>query len=117
MPIFDYECADCGEIFENIEVWESHRPTACKKCGSSNIKKVIGLPHVQMDADFIKHSYPDPQPPLEELRGKNKYGEGGYSDKPEASTRLRDYDRHKDKDGNWVWTEKRRMYFDQGGKK
>jgi hypothetical protein len=71
-----------------------------------------------MDSDSVLRSVPDPNPPLEELRGKNRPDcEGGYADKPYADTNLNSYDRTKDKYGNSIWREKRRTYFDQGGKK
>ena len=112
MPIFDYTCSDCKQTFENIEVWSSHKATECKFCGSKNIEKVIGCHQVRMDSDVVLRSLPDPVPPLEELRGKNKPGmEGGFKDKPYADTQLKNYKRQKDKNGNWIWTEKRRQYF------
>ncbi len=70
------------------------------------------MPHIRMDPDVVKHNLPDPSPPLEELRGKNKPGTtGGFQDKPYADTNLRNYTRTKDKHGNTIWREKRRQYF------
>ncbi len=71
-----------------------------------------------MDSDVILKSMPDPSPPLEELRGKSKtHKGGGFTDKPYADTQLKNYDRHKDKNGNWIWTEKKRLHVDMGRNK
>ena len=113
IPIYDYQCKECGEVFENIEVWKSHAVIECPECKSSSLERLIGTPNIRMDSDSIKHNLPDASPPLEELRGK---GTEGYKDKPYASTYLKDYTRHKDKRGNIEWREKRRQYIDMGRK-
>jgi putative FmdB family regulatory protein len=112
MPIYDYSCSECGNIWESIEVWKSHAPSECPQCKSKDIQKIMGTPHVRMDSDPILHSIPDPSPPLEELRGKVKPGcEGGYVDKPYADPQLKNYTRRRDKYGNSIWEEKKRVYF------
>ncbi len=117
MPIYDYLCKDCGGIFESIEVWKKHRAKNCKYCGSKRIKKIIGTFHVCTDPDSILRSIPDPSPPLEELRGRNKPGcDGGYADKPYADPQLKNYTRRRDKQGNTIWEEKRKQYIDLGRK-
>ena len=111
MPMYDYRCKDCGEVFESIEVWKSHAAKECKKCQSPNIERCIGTPHIRMDSDPVLHSIPDPTPPLDELRGK---GTHGYKDKPHVD--IKNYTRRKDKYGNSIWEEKHKQYFDQGRK-
>jgi putative FmdB family regulatory protein len=113
MPIWDYECKDCGHIWENIETRSFDTPKICPACGMGNFVKLITTKtEVRMDSDTILRSLPDPVPPLEELRGKTKRGcEGGYVDKPYASTNLKDYIRTRDKYGNAIWKEKRKSYF------
>jgi hypothetical protein len=76
--------------------------------------RMVCTPIIRMDPDTVKHEMPDPAPPLEELRGK---GNPGYKDKPYASTYLKDYTRKKDKLGNSIWEEKRRLHIDMGKKK
>lgn len=68
-------------------------------------------PNVRMNAESVLKSMPDPSPPLEELRGR---GSEGYKDKPEASSNLKDYKRSKDKQGNIIWTEKKKVVIDMG---
>lgn len=37
MPLKDYACRDCGEIFEELIRSEVDVPIACRHCGSENI--------------------------------------------------------------------------------
>ena len=39
MPIYTYECEDCGEIFDCL-VFKSTEKPKCSSCGSSNLKKL-----------------------------------------------------------------------------
>jgi len=43
MPIFEFECADCGLVFEVIYD-TGENPPLCLDCGSSDVKKLIGAP-------------------------------------------------------------------------
>ena len=50
MPIYDYECAGCGVVFEVIlEIGESH-PT-CPTCGGRECRKLIGAPAIHVKVD------------------------------------------------------------------
>lgn len=112
MPIFEYSCSDCGNIWENIEVWKHHAPSKCPKCESPHFTKLIGTPHIRMDSDNILHSLPDVTPPLTELIDKEKPGcVGGYKELRNGPRELKEYERKKDKYGNSLWTEKRKTYF------
>jgi len=45
MPIYEYKCEDCGKTDEFlIGVTEKDEPVKCRKCGSSNLKKVFSAP-------------------------------------------------------------------------
>jgi putative FmdB family regulatory protein len=50
MPIYDYECAKCGLIFEAI-VSRGEDPPTCPDCGSHESKKLITAPafHIKED--------------------------------------------------------------------
>lgn len=112
MPIFDYQCNDCGKKFENIEVWSHHKATKCRFCGSTNIERIISSHHVRMDPDTVLHNPPDPVPPLEELRGK---GSEGFKDKPYAERDItKGWEYTTDKNGNRIWREKKRIHIDMG---
>lgn len=103
MPIFDYICKDCGEVFEYLLIKSDEVPI-CPICKSLICEKLFTmLPHSRMDADQVLKSLPDPQPPLEELRDCRP---GALQDKPHASPYLKDYVRKRDKNGNTEWIEK-----------
>jgi putative FmdB family regulatory protein len=40
MPIFEYECAACGRLFEEL-VMSSSQEIACPHCGSTEIEKLV----------------------------------------------------------------------------
>jgi len=118
MPLFDIECKDCGEVSEFLQV-RSDEVMECKKCRSKNVAKIFNnFFQIRTDPDTILRSMPDPTPPLEELRGKVKPGcIGGFEDKPPADPQLKNYTRHKNKYGNFIWEEKKRTHFDMGKKR
>ena len=39
MPIFEFECSDCGKIFEKIT--KVQEKPCCPQCKSSNLRKLI----------------------------------------------------------------------------
>jgi putative FmdB family regulatory protein len=42
MPVYSFECKDCGNKFDLlIGVTRKDEEKVCKKCGSSNIKRVF----------------------------------------------------------------------------
>jgi len=44
MPIYEYECRDCGSSFSLLQpITISEGDTECSYCGSRNVKKKISL--------------------------------------------------------------------------
>ena len=43
MPIFEYECENCGNVFEEL-VMGSGSDISCSKCKSKKVKKLISAP-------------------------------------------------------------------------
>ncbi len=42
MPLYEFECKNCGERFEEFKNWESaENDVVCPKCGSREIKKLL----------------------------------------------------------------------------
>jgi putative FmdB family regulatory protein len=50
MPIFDYECPGCGEVFEALTQTGDPPPT-CPACGGHKSKKLVGAPAVHFKTD------------------------------------------------------------------
>ncbi|HNY66898.1 MAG TPA: zinc ribbon domain-containing protein [Deltaproteobacteria bacterium] len=40
MPIYEYQCRDCGEEFEKLVPMSAREPD-CPRCGKGNVKKKI----------------------------------------------------------------------------
>ena len=43
MPLFDYQCLDCGEQSEILITLSTDQPE-CKACGGKNLKKMMSTP-------------------------------------------------------------------------
>ena len=39
MPLYDYDCANCGQRFEVLRGVHADEPTECQLCGGGPIKK------------------------------------------------------------------------------
>ena len=46
MPIYEYECADCGKHFDEIQKFSDEALTQCKFCGGP-VRKLLGAPALQ----------------------------------------------------------------------
>lgn len=42
MPIYEYQCSDCCEQFEQL-VFRSDEPVSCPKCESSNVCRMMSV--------------------------------------------------------------------------
>ena len=50
MPIYEYECAGCGGVFEVIlDIGKSH--PSCPTCGGRECRKLIGAPAIHVKVD------------------------------------------------------------------
>ena len=43
MPLFEFQCSDCGEISELL-VSKSDVDPECRSCGSPKLKKILSVP-------------------------------------------------------------------------
>jgi putative FmdB family regulatory protein len=46
MPVFDFSCQDCGQIFE---AFVRKTEPACPKCGSAKLERLMSLPAVRTE--------------------------------------------------------------------
>ncbi len=42
MPIYDYQCSECGNIFDKLVMGST--VVTCPKCGSGNLEKLLSKP-------------------------------------------------------------------------
>lgn len=51
MPIYDFECQDCGKSFEQLVRRESEvAELTCPECHSGRVKKALSLPAAPLSA-------------------------------------------------------------------
>lgn len=41
MPVYEFQCDDCGEKFSEIRKMGDFTPGKCVSCGSQNVKKIF----------------------------------------------------------------------------
>jgi putative FmdB family regulatory protein len=46
MPLYDYDCANCGQRFEILRGVHADEPEACPLCGGGPIKKAFATPAI-----------------------------------------------------------------------
>jgi len=51
MPMYDYECANCGSIFEVIVDGGGNLPPPCPRCGRGQARKLMAAPAVHIKTD------------------------------------------------------------------
>lgn len=71
MPIYEYECDHCDNIFQRIYMSPDDRPAemACPECGSSDVRQLFSPPMVHSGeaADVVEEAAEQVQ---EEERGR-----------------------------------------------
>lgn len=43
MPLYEYECGQCGGVFEHLARTTSDRPENCPRCGSPDMRKRLSV--------------------------------------------------------------------------
>ncbi len=51
MPIYEYACNECQEIFALLQWNNDEKETACPRCGSQNLKKLLSKFSCSSSAD------------------------------------------------------------------
>jgi len=60
MPIYEFECTECGDQFERLQKLSDPDPTVCPKCGASRVKRCLTAPAFRLagsgwyETDFKK---------------------------------------------------------------
>ena len=47
MPLYEYECAACGNRFEQIRKFSDPPVEVCPRCGERNVQKLFSSPAIQ----------------------------------------------------------------------
>ena len=79
MPIYEYRCADCGELMEVMQKISAPAPTDCEHCNAKNsLSKQLSAPNFQ-------------------LKGGGWYKDGYASKKPDTKSTDKSDDKPADK--------------------
>jgi len=60
MPIYEFECTECGDTFERLQKISDADPTDCPKCGAPRVKRKLTAPAFRLagsgwyETDFKK---------------------------------------------------------------
>src|SRR4030042_5329590 len=72
MPIYEYECTQCGCRTEVVQKFSAPPPRKCKKCGGA-LKKLISSSAIQFKGSgWYITDYAKKTAPQEESKGKDK---------------------------------------------
>lgn len=50
MPMYDYQCKDCGKVFTQQQSYNQHdrqRTVKCPHCGGRKTRQLVAAPHVR----------------------------------------------------------------------
>ncbi len=56
MPIYEFECEECGKIFEELILGGSMKGIKCRYCGSQRIRKLISQVAFKSGGKFVSAS-------------------------------------------------------------
>jgi putative FmdB family regulatory protein len=75
MPIYEYECRDCGHSFDLIHSYKDEEVKPCESCQSPDTYKVIHSPAVQFKGQgfYINDSRSDAKEAVKKKFEGNKY--------------------------------------------
>ena len=63
MPLFDFACKKCGEVFEHTRPFGSKENPKCAKCGSKRTEKILTPPAIHFKGGgFYKTDSSAPKP-------------------------------------------------------
>ena len=80
MPIYAFQCADCGHSFDRLQKMSDPDPDTCPACGATAVKRQLTAPAFRLagsgwyETDFKKDGD----------KKRNLAGEGGEGAKPAA---------------------------------
>jgi putative FmdB family regulatory protein len=92
MPIYEFECTECGDTFERLQKLSDADPTDCPKCGAPRVKRKLTAPAFRLagsgwyETDFKKD-------------GDKKRNLAAKDDAPKAESKAGEGDASKKTDG------------------
>jgi putative FmdB family regulatory protein len=88
MPLYEYECEQCGATFEVIQKFSDHSVTTCRTCGGT-VRRLLSAPAIQFKGtgwyitDYARKGSGAPE---SEKPPSSKTPDGAASSTPASST-------------------------------
>ena len=85
MPLYEYKCQSCGEVFETIQKFSDTPITVHEKCGGQ-VERLISTSALQFKGsgwyvnDYGKGNSKEPKPKTEGKNGEGKSGDSKSGD-------------------------------------
>ncbi|MDP6437276.1 MAG: zinc ribbon domain-containing protein [Gammaproteobacteria bacterium] len=73
MPIYEYECRECGHVFDALQKMSDDPLTACPDCGKPELRKLLSAPNFRLKGGGWYET---------DFKDKNKRNIAGDGDKP-----------------------------------
>jgi len=88
MPLYEYECKDCGNRVEVLQGIDEQGPKCCKKCGGE-LKRLLGVPGlIFKGSGFYVNDYARKDTVVDKPKGSKERSES--TGEKEASETARD---------------------------
>jgi putative FmdB family regulatory protein len=87
MPLYEYECAACGQRFEIIQKFSDPPPDACARCGKGPVTRLLSSPAIQFKGSgWYITDYAQKGKSESGTTGAGKTEKSDKSDKSESKT-------------------------------
>lgn len=90
MPIYEFDCAECGHGFERLQRLSDPDPTQCPGCGRESVKRRLSAPSFRLaGSGWYETDFKGEKDKRRNLAGKDEGGSGnaaGGSGSPVAGS-------------------------------
>ncbi len=60
MPIYEYQCNQCGKVFEELIIGSSREDIKCPDCGLTDVKRLMSQTHTTGTSKLSGGCTPNP---------------------------------------------------------
>ena len=54
MPIYEYQCQDCGHVFDALQKMSDDPLTECPDCGQHSLRKLVSAPNFKLKGGVLR---------------------------------------------------------------
>lgn len=81
MPIYEFDCAECGHGFERLQRLSDPDPTQCPGCGRESVKRRLSAPSFRLaGSGWYETDFKGEKDKRRNLAGKDDGGSASASD-------------------------------------